>query len=285
LKKDIIIAIESIICVLRKSYPENTFYSQAYFPFDDHEAPPINMLIPFCENLHEWLTQSKDNIAAIHCKAGKGRTGTLICCYLLYTGLLKSADDSLKYYGLMRTENGKGVTIPSQIRYVIYFERIMKQSIETPINPPIILISKIKLVTVPNFTLIGSGCSPYFDIVNENSSYNYKTKNKINSYKNEAYIEFKVNNFSVSGDVKISFYNKKTIGKDKIFKFWFNTYFVPNDGILTIKKSMLDKACKDKENKHFDQNFKVIIQFIILDEQFNALDINYFKDVEPFIGY
>lgn len=47
------------------------------------------------------------NVAAIHCKAGKGRTGLIICCYLMYCGLSKTAEASLEYYAEARTLDGK----------------------------------------------------------------------------------------------------------------------------------------------------------------------------------
>lgn len=46
----------------------------------------------------------------VHCNAGKGRTGTLICCYLLYAGLADTAKNAICYYGWKRFKNGIGVT-------------------------------------------------------------------------------------------------------------------------------------------------------------------------------
>ena len=55
------------------------------FTFDDHNPPPFVMMIDFCNDLHKWLTDNEKNVAAIHCKAGKGRTGVMISCYLIFS--------------------------------------------------------------------------------------------------------------------------------------------------------------------------------------------------------
>lgn len=71
------------------------------------------MLVDFCKNVSEFLDASEHNVAGIHCKAGKGRTGVMISCYLVYSGYCKTAREALVYYGTVRTKNHKGVTIPS----------------------------------------------------------------------------------------------------------------------------------------------------------------------------
>ena len=67
------------------------------FPFDDHNCPKFDDLEPFCDALDEWLSDDGENIAAIHCKAGKGRTGVVICIYLLHTGMWEAAAEALRY--------------------------------------------------------------------------------------------------------------------------------------------------------------------------------------------
>ena len=244
-----------------KKYAPNIFYKQGYFPFQDHEAPPLNLIRPFCEDAKKFLDEDPKNVVAIHCLAGKGRTGTLISCLLLYLKEFDTAADCLKYYGLMRVDNGKGVTVPSQIRYVFYFEQILKNNIAHPIVFKKLCIKKIRMVTIPSFSRINFVVENKVD--NKNNVFTYNKKETLEE--NAPFVDYELGDegFMVCGDVKILFYNIPMFGsKDKIFKLWFNSNFVPEDGVLEIKKDLIDKACKDKNCKKFKHNFKIEVHTI-----------------------
>jgi len=55
--------------------------------------------------------QKQEPLVAVHCKAGKGRTGLIICCFMLFTRLFDSVEDSLRHYDKTRTHNGRALTI------------------------------------------------------------------------------------------------------------------------------------------------------------------------------
>ncbi|OMO87720.1 hypothetical protein CCACVL1_08802 [Corchorus capsularis] len=93
------------------------------FPFDDNHVPNLEMVKSFCESVYSWLSSDPKNIAVIHCMAGKGRTGLMVCAYLVYTGM--SAEEALHLYAQKRTTNNQGVSIPSQRRYVEYWESVL----------------------------------------------------------------------------------------------------------------------------------------------------------------
>ena len=63
------------------------------FPFPDHFPPTLEQLFKLCRTLHSWLEADPFHVAVVHCMAGKGRTGTVIAAYLLFSGQCTTDSD------------------------------------------------------------------------------------------------------------------------------------------------------------------------------------------------
>ncbi len=259
-----------------RSYSADRFESCARYPFDDHNPCSILTLFRFCEDAGTFLSRHPSNTVAIHCKAGKGRTGLMIAALLLFTQHSVSAADALQYYGKKRTSNRKGVTIPSQQRFVWYFEQFLKiyyyEGIakDFPFKGIPAYITKIVLRPRADFDR-GGGCDPYFTATDleGNELFNYKRTlasagKKVAKWPitiSEHHLDFR---FRAEGEVKFNFYDYDSIGKDdKMFHFWISTTFLPGEGAksLTLTKDELDKAVGDKNCDHFPSNFTIQIFF------------------------
>ena len=63
-------------------------YKLYEFPCLDHEPHKFRAIFEFNIDALIYLSSSSNNksVIAIHCKAGKGRTGLMICCLLVFLG-------------------------------------------------------------------------------------------------------------------------------------------------------------------------------------------------------
>ena len=71
-----------------RRYDESLFHGGQVvneYSWLDHHAPPLHVLCKIILNINSWLMAEPENVAVIHCLAGKGRTGTVICGYLVYS--------------------------------------------------------------------------------------------------------------------------------------------------------------------------------------------------------
>ena len=84
----------------------------------------------------------------------------MICAYLLHNGFFKSTEEALKYYGDARTSNAKGVTIPSQRRYVLYYGHMLRKQLSY--IPTMVLLKAITIHAIPNFN--AGTCSKLFHL-------------------------------------------------------------------------------------------------------------------------
>ena len=87
----------------------------------------IQTLFDICFQIDDYLKKNLSSVVIINCKGGKGRVGTVVCCYLLFIKKFIEIKDAIDYYSLKRLYKGKGIDQPSQKRYIEYFYKIISR--------------------------------------------------------------------------------------------------------------------------------------------------------------
>ncbi|MEW5318644.1 MAG: hypothetical protein WDW38_009851 [Sanguina aurantia] len=72
------------LCIERSYAPDCFQGPVVQVPMYDGQAPPLHLMHSFCLDAAAWLSAHPSHIVVVHCKAGKGRTGALICALLLH---------------------------------------------------------------------------------------------------------------------------------------------------------------------------------------------------------
>ncbi|KUI68974.1 Phosphatidylinositol 3,4,5-trisphosphate 3-phosphatase and dual-specificity protein phosphatase PTEN [Cytospora mali] len=140
-------------------YPDEAVYGRVWhYPWPDHHPPPFRLVPMIMASMRNWLegedspasgrkigevdeaegsgatgkevgkTDSKNKrVVVVHCKAGKGRSGTVTCSYLISQCGWKAEDALARFTERrMRPKFGTGVSIPSQLRWISYVDRWTK---------------------------------------------------------------------------------------------------------------------------------------------------------------
>jgi len=230
-----------------KRYDPSRFNIVAEYPFSARNTPPIKLIQECLTDVENFLAEDPRNTVGINCKAGKGRTGLIICCYLLHSGICASTDEALEYYGRRRTKDGKGVTIASQIRYIRYYEVILKE-LNSVIPPaPKIILSKL---IIPISAKIAGQPLAWIEI---NNIVTHRSAEVTLSKKQKGY-ELIVDGMC-EGDCKIQIVHKQGRKVTKVCHFWFNSGFVDPHMDNKFSKAVIDVANKDKKCKIFKNDF------------------------------
>lgn len=120
------------------------------FPHPDHYAAPLELLFQCVLKAVELLRRATRPTLIIHCKAGKGRSGTIICCILLYLGYLQHVEITPnEALTLFAKKRGEAIKYPCQIRSVYQFDRFLKRNVDafasTPTKQPQIQNSRAQV--------------------------------------------------------------------------------------------------------------------------------------------
>jgi len=265
-----------------KHYPERKFDERVChdYRFYDHESPPWKLVVPCCRSLQQFLQRSETSfnsnspppqitdltpssplannsqkVVVVHCKAGKGRTGVIIASFLIFDRRVKTSQEALEMYAAQRTKNGKGVTIPSQQRYVHYMGRWMNLGGREPHPNQQLRLTKVRCRAPLSPMTVSFECSDQEKrILFQNPLSNVQSVTQTTEY-----VEFNCN-VLLKDDIKIVI-TKKDGSKFKcLFHVWFNVQFIEN-GYEKYDKLTIDKVHKDKDHKKFPSDMTLELFF------------------------
>uniref|UniRef100_A0A2K6AT18 Phosphatidylinositol-3,4,5-trisphosphate 3-phosphatase n=1 Tax=Macaca nemestrina TaxID=9545 RepID=A0A2K6AT18_MACNE len=274
--------IEEVVRFLDKKHPNhyrvyNLCSERAYDPkyfhnrvsrimIDDHNVPTLHEMVVFTKEVNEWMAQDPANIVAIHCKGGKGRTGTMICAFLIASEIFLTAEESLYYFGERRTDKTnsskfQGVETPSQNRYVGYFAQV-KHLYNWNLPPRRILFIKRFII----YSIRGGVCDLKVRIVMEKkvvfSSTSLGNCSILHDIETDRVLIDVFNGPPLYDDVKVQFFssNLPKYYDNCPFFFWFNTSFIQSNR-LYLPRNELDNPHKQKTWKIYPPQFAVEVLF------------------------
>lgn len=241
------------------------------FEWEDHHSPQLLVLFQCCEHIFNFLNEDVRNVAILHCNAGKGRTGTAISCYLLFSSLADNFLHAMVFYGWRRFRNGRGVTQPAQQRYVQYFEKAFKQEVR---SPSLKLLQGIIVHKLPSNTgQIIEPCVEILDGKNFQVIWSDHPKHRKDKQGSKVTISYSVKQHArmmlhigdenqgvdICGDVFFRIINAKN--NKLICRFAINTSFIkPGQQKYVLKRTAVDPD-SIALNPAFDPNFQIQLNF------------------------
>jgi len=261
-------------------YPAAAFTSGHVHCFDvqDHTPPTLDNYVEFFSLGRTWIGSDSSNVLAVHCRGGKGRTGSFCCAWLLYRKKAEDARDALNFYALCRTdiENSQktklqGVETPSQVRYVEYIDDMLRtQDAYYPVD---VKVGPAKLVRLHCISAHGLFRDRDDFPTNLMAIVHDRKAQQIVYRSEDAGESWPLGDTQVSGDIRITIFDsskfsspssegdlsKSTVstatsgiaGEEPgcLFYFMFHTSFL-KDNILKIPKESIDNVRKNKKYKN-----------------------------------
>ncbi|EGC32238.1 hypothetical protein DICPUDRAFT_155824 [Dictyostelium purpureum] len=282
-----------IINLTEKPYDHSFFDNRVqHIGWNDNEAPSLGLLLYAVQAIHSWLSQNETNVVAIHCLAGKGRTGTLIAAYLLTTLMYEGKpEEALQLFARQRSQINQGVSVPSQLRYIYYVNQLVtsQKNVDVVQNPTKLRLNSIMIKPSPTVSAKGGPWKPTIEIFSITRPLDQKllfsTKNLDTPFGNQNdrfcrvsgdVVMIDTQSLLIEGDVLVKIYHGfSDILSKEIFnvlldkpslKIAFHTSFIDNY-CLDLNKSMIDEKDGHIKSQNFSDNFTIRFLFSPADQQ------------------
>lgn len=79
------------------------------------KAPDVDQAVRICKTIENEIMEGR--VVAVHCRAGMGRTGTVLACYLIWKG-----DDAIDALEKVRGVEPRWVQSMEQVEFLQMFE-------------------------------------------------------------------------------------------------------------------------------------------------------------------
>lgn len=201
----------------------------------------------------------------------------MAACFLLHSGVCTSAAQAVAFVNRQRTpQDLNAISCPSQIRYVHYYEALLRSD---SVKCSTYKITHIRIVTVPSFSssLIDCGCTPNVSVsvlarngtaptdvtwyprrvFDQVTALNGVPSRQYSSERDGAVdMALDKHHISVRGDVCLALFSEG----EKMCQVYFHTAFIQGN-YLAFEKECIDMAANDIFHYTFHANFKIEICF------------------------
>ncbi|XP_061642147.1 tensin-2-like isoform X4 [Phyllopteryx taeniolatus] len=220
------------------------------FGWPDLHAPPLDRICTVCKAMEMWLSADPNNVAVLHCKGNKGKTGVIVAAYMHYSKISAGADQALTTLTMRKFCEDKVSSSlqPSQNRYIYYFGGLLSGAIKMNSSP--LFLHQILIPSLPNFQT-GGGYFPFLkiyqslELIYTSCVYDPQTSRsrKLCVMMEPALL--------LKGDIMVKCYHRRSQAAERevVFRIQFHTCTI-HGAQLWFGKKDLDVACTDDRFPH-----------------------------------
>uniref|UniRef100_A0A3Q2Y5N6 Tensin 2b n=1 Tax=Hippocampus comes TaxID=109280 RepID=A0A3Q2Y5N6_HIPCM len=215
------------------------------FGWPDLHAPPLDRICTVCKAMETWLSADPNNVAVLHCKGNKGKTGVIVAAYMHYSKISAGAEQALTTLAMRKFCEDKVSSSlqPSQNRYIYYFGGLLSGAIKMNSSP--LFLHQIHIPSLPNFQT-GGGYFPFLKIYQSlQLIYTSCVSNPQTSRSRKLCVTMEPA-LLLKGDIMVKCYHRRSQAAERevVFRIQFHTCTI-HGAQLWFGKKDLDVACTD----------------------------------------